>query len=647
MNLAESIAKARKSGYSDAEIAAYIGKDPGVGPKVAQARKAGYSDAEIVSHLASPSLGDQLGDFATQAIVGAKQGVASLADTVLSAAPAGFVGRVSAGNPFGLANPLNAAGNLFSRVLNAKDPEPRSVGGEYGRTMGQSTINALAPGSVPAKVANVVIPALATEAAGQAARRSGAGQVGEQAARMVGGLAGAGVASTRLRNPFAPEATPAEALGTRARQDPAAMAQRAADYRAAGIDPALVDVLDDAGRGQVRAAANRATPGRDVANQFARGRALDLPSRISTQARNNLSADPRTPDEIRTAMSARRSANAEQAFGAVRGDNVDLGQDGLMTLRVPEVSSAIGEAARRERDPSVRAALENLRAWAEGDASTGSAPPISVGMADRISRVLLSKGRGTTDMDLRATLNQFGNAIRNPAREASPGYARALQGYEADTRLQQAAGVGEGLMTRNTDEFVRTASGLGPAERTLALAAGRRAIERSAGENIASAPRVARTLAEAPEQQARNAALMGPQRAQTFQQGMRLEAQAADNANQIAPRAGSGTHLNDADAARLAGMAETGVRTARRLGTHDWVGLGLDWLRSRGLSDQEAEALVRLATDPAQTDAAIALIAHRLGPEGARPFVEMRHAGLIGTAALSVGNSQSASGRTQ
>ena len=54
-DLASSIARARKEGYSDADIAAYIAKDPSMGSKVTQARKAGYSDAQIVAHLGTPN----------------------------------------------------------------------------------------------------------------------------------------------------------------------------------------------------------------------------------------------------------------------------------------------------------------------------------------------------------------------------------------------------------------------------------------------------------------------------------------------------------------------------------------------------------------------------------------------------------------
>lgn len=54
-DLGTQIATARQAGYSDADITAYLAKDPGMGPKVAQAKAAGYEDADIVSHLSAPA----------------------------------------------------------------------------------------------------------------------------------------------------------------------------------------------------------------------------------------------------------------------------------------------------------------------------------------------------------------------------------------------------------------------------------------------------------------------------------------------------------------------------------------------------------------------------------------------------------------
>lgn len=635
MNLADSIAQARKSGYSDAEITAYLSKDATLSRQVTQARKVGYSDGEIVSHLANPSLVDKAQDAGRQLAHGFAQGVAGFGDAVMQASPIGLVNNAlqTAGNVASLfsgktpASQPAAPVNVFSQLTARQTPQARSTVGEYAHTLGQNIPNAVAPGSAAGRIVNVVAPALMSETAGQVARKVGAGPRVEAAARMAGSVAGAAAASVRPQNVFAPAGSPAGQLAARARQDPAAMQQRANEFRDAGVDPTLTDVVDDAGRGVIRAAANRGTPARQQANQFATGRALNLPDRIGTQARRVISADPRTPDQIAQNLGDARGQAANTAFGAVRGDVVEMAPETVQALRNPLGRDAIAEAARRERDPAVRAALNRLA----NDALDAPSTPITVGMADRISRTLYGQGQAATrggDHDLAATFNQLGDAVRNPARTASPGYQSALQGYADQSRLIEAAGRGEDFLKRNTDEFVANTPANGQAGNDLARATARRAIERAAGENPAAAPGVAKRIAEASEQQARNAHLLGPQDAERLQQGMRMEARAVDNANMVAPRAGSSTHLNDVDAAKIAGLAQVGQRALR----HDWVGLGMDWLRSRGLSDRDAEALIQMATDPRQTDRAIGLIAQRAG--NAQPFIAWRNAGLIGAAAL-------------
>lgn len=632
-DLAASIAKARKAGYSDAEIAAYVAKDPSMGPKVAAARKAGYSDAEVVKHLGKVSV---VKDVAKSGWSGLRQGMAGVMDMALSNTPVGQIGRMSPTNPFGMARPDNVTGNLFSRRAAATAHEPQTTAGEYSRTAFQMAPNAFAPGSIGARVANWALPALASEGAGQIARASGAGETGEAISRGVGALAGAGAASVRPQNAFARsrQTSPVQTLGARTRQNPDAMRARAQEMRAAGVEPTLADVVDDAGRGGIRAAANRPTPGRQAANDFSRNRSLNLPDRISTQARRTVSDDPRTPDQIRAEMARQRSTNADQAFGRVRADEVQLSPEGVQALRTDYGRDAIREAAKRERDPEVRAALNRLADAALDAPST----PISVGMADRVSRVLLSKAEQAArngDNDLASTLGGLGRSVRGPTAEASPGYADALEGYGADTRLQQAAGVGEDLMRPNTDEFADAARALGPQERDLALASARRAVERRAGENTSAAPGVARRLADAPEQQTRNAALMGPERANAFQGAMREEARAVENASAIAPRAGSSTFLNAADDGN---MVREGAGAVGDLFRGRWGSLGLrvyDAWRTRGMDDSQIEQLVRVAIDPAQTDDAIRAITARLAPQQRQEFLSLRNAALVGGLATS------------
>lgn len=652
-DLSASITKARKAGYSDAEIAAHIAKDPAMGSKVTSARKAGYSDAEIIAHLGKPSTTmDVVKSFGS----GLLKAGAGLVDTIAQASPLGVmsgnlataanvaetVSKVAQGNR-SVTTPA-APFSVASTETNRRAYKPQTTAGEYSQTLGQNVPNAFVPASWGRRAVNVFAPALASEAAGQTARSMGYGPTGEAVARGGGALFGAGAASLRPGNLFRQDA-PEIVIGQRSRQDPVAMQARAQAFRDNNVEPTLVDVLDDSGRGLVRAAANRQTPGRQAANDFAEQRVISLPERLGEQARANMSRDRRTPDQIRAAQVARRTTNANQAFGAVRGDVIELGDNAMTTFRVPDVIDAVTAAAKRERDPATRGALFRLAQWAESGQAPTNAPPITVGMADRISRVLLGKAgvaRGANDTDLAATLTDFGNLIRNPARAASPGYGDALEGFAADSRLTEAAGVGENLLVRNTDEFVDAAGSLGARERVLAAAAGRRAIERASGENPSSAISVARKIAIAPEQQQRTAALIGPARAGRLQAGMAAEARAVRNATQIAPGAGSTTFLNADDGAALSEAAGVVSDVANRNlpGIIRW---GYDAFRRRGLNDQQVERLINMATDPNQTDAAIAAIARSLDPQTRQVVFRIRDAAGLGAIGMATGGSQATS----
>lgn len=90
---------------------------------------------------------------------------------------------------------------------------PETVTGEYARTIGQFAPNALAPGGLVRRAAQVLIPAVTSETAGQATK----GTAAEPYARAAGGLAG-GLA-TMGRGAGVPKASPAattEELGAEA-----------------------------------------------------------------------------------------------------------------------------------------------------------------------------------------------------------------------------------------------------------------------------------------------------------------------------------------------------------------------------------------------------------------------------------------------
>lgn len=517
---------------------------------------------------------------------------------------AGFVGGLALGGLTNVGQVVPRIAPNAGRILRAAETTARNAfaGGAYGALAGA--------GASDQGIENRVKGAQSGGATGAAL-----GAIAGPASTLVG----AGL--ERTANAFAaPTRKVVQRLARISGDDVAAMQARAAEYNAFGIAPTLVDATDEAGRGVIRAAASRLTPGRQAAQDFANSRALDLPDRIGAQARRTMSQDPRTPAQIAAEVGERRRVQADAAFGAVRNEPVQPTDDMILALRTPAAKEAIGDAIQRERDPTVRAALARLQNNAfDNPAETG----LTVGMADRVSRVLIGKAQAAArngDNDLAMTLGSLGRAIRVPAANANAGYRKALDQYAAESRVLDAANRGEDLLRRNTDEFVADVATLSPEERAVALAAGRRAVERAAGESVASAPAVARRLATAPEQMARNRALMGPERAAAFQGGVAAEERALQNAQQIAPRSGSKTANQTQDSAQLVGAFEAGAKAVGNMARGDFLGVAADWLKSRGMSDAEAQALVAIATDPARLDQAFRILESRIGTQGARDF---------------------------
>jgi hypothetical protein len=73
--------------------------------------------------------------------------------------------------------------------------QPQTTAGEYARTVGEFVPGAATPGGLMRKAANVVLPGLASEAAGQATQ----GSVYEPAARLAGGVVGAMAPNLAMR----------------------------------------------------------------------------------------------------------------------------------------------------------------------------------------------------------------------------------------------------------------------------------------------------------------------------------------------------------------------------------------------------------------------------------------------------------------
>jgi hypothetical protein len=90
-------------------------------------------------------------------------------------------------------SPLSLIQRGFESYVKPMLPEAKTTAEKYARTIGQFAPAVLAPGSAIQRTANVVVPAVASEAAGQATEGTSA----EPVARLVGALAGGRLAAPR------------------------------------------------------------------------------------------------------------------------------------------------------------------------------------------------------------------------------------------------------------------------------------------------------------------------------------------------------------------------------------------------------------------------------------------------------------------
>jgi hypothetical protein len=446
-----------------------------------------------------------------------------------------------------------------------------------------------------------------------------------------------------------------------ARPDINAITGRAAAYNDAGIAPTLVDTTGRRGQGIVQALASRPTPAQDAVERFYEQRQIALPSRMGAQARDIVSSDPRTPEQINQDVVDARSARARMDFEPVRPQMIDVTPQMQNALVSPYGISAINDAMKRTVDPTEREALrllyEHIRPGQDGVA-TGSldGAKISIGQAQDISKALFDGAGAAPDQGKQTAMRQFGLDLRNGAKMQSPDYEEALRRFSDASTLAEAPAIGRAGISRPADTFdgdlerlrgvpspvdstgapILDANGAAFDPVSLAKPGFRRAIEAAAGEGgPGTAMSTAWKLADAPEQQQRNLALLGEPDALRLQNAMRMERAAVTNAYRTSPGTGSLTALRTGNAAATTGdvMESAGAAAAAAHGNAMPAGalaLKTYLKHSNAFSDEEAEALAHLAIDPTRHDAAVAAIASRIGDQAAenlRPMMQQAAAG--------------------
>ena len=453
------------------------------------------------------------------------------------------------------------------------------------------------------------------------------GGVAPPLARVVGGMTGALTRPIRegvgdLFSRFGGNAMTGEDRAVRSMMrgvNPEEAAARLDEGRAYGANLTAADVGGSNVQGRVRVAATRQTPGREVAQDFAAGRRSEVQD-FAAGLGERVSPVSATPDQLNETLDAYQRNASREAFGAVRGDRIALNRDSIMALRSDEGRNAVREAARlyaSSTDEAERNVAAELNRLADLALDNPGNVEVTVGAADLMARHLAKAGG--MDANRNRVFGSLGRTIRDDARSQNPGYDEALVGYAERARLGDATEVGERFLGRgHTGDFVQAAGAMDEPQRGIARTAARAAIER-ASETGGSAPGLLDKLATGRGQQARSAALLGPEGAADLQQGARVGRRMVDAGNNVNPRAGSNTFLNsqDGEAQRAGGII--GNALTGRFGQA--AGGVVDLIRSAGISDDQAELIVRLATDPNRTEDVLQILRTRFPEQEARRIV--------------------------
>lgn len=433
-----------------------------------------------------------------------------------------------------------------------------------------------------------------------------------------------------------------EVLARRAPQNADTMTGRVADMQAAGVEPRLVDVIDEGGRGVVRAAAGRGEAREEVA-RHADQVYTDVQDRVAQQARDVISDNPRTARQLGDAI-AQEQANLGPQFDAVRDEVVQLTPEVIQALTTREGLTALRQISRYlppERAGQLNDFVRNLAAASKVDPRMppqvrdqimqqlmrGS--PFTVDIADKFTRFMTRRAGDNPAMQ--NAVRAYNETIRGAARQQHPAYDEALNQFARQAQVgEAAAGTGRFAETdfmntppdvygRAVNEANRTGTPVNvgddvrvyPSEYSAMRDRARdQIVDRATSGSGAQAAGVARQIARGTAQGERNAALLGTDDAQRLQAGMREEVTRLDNTRFIDPRTGSQTQGRTADEAALDAGFNFGadVATSGKWGIVRGVSR---WLRGAGIRNVDAERLVRDAIDPKRTQAAVEYLVER------------------------------------
>lgn len=314
-----------------------------------------------------------------------------------------------------------------------------------------------------------------------AALGGGLGALSVPVADLVGG------AATRAWRALRPDAGADSGLGvlaSRAPQDVSAMRETAQRFADAGVPARLADVVDASGRGVIRDAASKMTPGRQAVVDHAKAVRTRSPDDIVELAQRELSADPQTSRQLTRQIRGDRNLGGENEVGVLMGQQMDplrgraitmdddlkdllrtgVGQAALRKVRSvttdrakqAELLDVIGAARKSAKGPldPEDAFRAEVKGWDElpdavKDAYRAQRPDLAeaadpldgksldLDTLDKLVRAVA--GRKTATEGLEAEVQNLSRTARESARRQVPEYDEALNQYEAGQRVGDAA----------------------------------------------------------------------------------------------------------------------------------------------------------------------------------------------------------------
>jgi hypothetical protein len=326
-------------------------------------------------------------------------------------------------NPIGRIAPTSTQVNDARQKITGKDYEPQTGAGQVARAVGRNAPNALLPGGVAARAANVLAPALAGQGARALTKAAGGGETAQDIAETAGSLAG-GVAANARINP----ASGAAKLVQKPANLQQLQAAKTAAYKA--VDNAGVRYTPQAFSNAVDEIAAQAAT--DNLNPVRHPKAASMLKDLQDQAKEVAAGETPPPtltqlDQLRQVISrdvARAPDPAERFFGKKMIAGLDAMVEGAkpedLTGADPQTAADL-IANARDMNTRFRKVETVTNAVSKAElraASTGSGGNANNAIRQNL-RGVLEKGRNFTPDERNAlTTAVTGTPVQNALRMA-------------------------------------------------------------------------------------------------------------------------------------------------------------------------------------------------------------------------------------